>query len=100
MTAEPLHPFGLHVAEAPNAHVLLGFIIGNHAFHHDLASGHIEPAPLVDDVDRQQCPVPLGFGDRCKCSGERQEDADFYLVGLGGAGRAMTKNAAEHENRK
>jgi hypothetical protein len=33
------------------------------AFHHDLAARHIEPAPLVDHIDRQQRAGEATLGD-------------------------------------
>ena len=100
LAADALDAFGDHVAIAADADVLLGFVVGDHAFHLHLAPGHVEAAPLVDDVDRQQRALLLGFRHRRERAGERQQDADLDLVRLIRTSSTESQSAAEYGSRQ
>ena len=95
LTADALDAFGHHVTIAADADVELGFIVVDDAFDRHLSPGHVEAAPLVDDVDRQQRALFLSFRHRRERPGERKQDADFDLGGFGRLGGAEAKHAAE-----
>ena len=90
LTAHAFHPFGNHVAVTPDTHIQFGLVIGDNSFHLYFSPGHIESAPFVDHIHRQQRAIPLGFSHRRKGAGEGKQDADLYFVGIGRQGVAGT----------
>ena len=93
-------PLGNHVPVPSDTDILFGFVIGDHTLYRDLAPGHVQTAPLVDYIHRQQCALLLGLSHRRKRSGERKQNADLYLVGVCRQGVTVTKNTDKHQDRK
>ena len=79
----------------PGGKVMVEGIVDD-AFHHHLAAGHIEAAPLVDDVDRQQRALFLSFRHRRKRPGERKQDANLDLARFGRICGYEASKSTEH----
>ena len=61
-----LTPSETRIAEAANGDVDLGFVVVDDALDLHLPPGHVEAAPLIDNVDRELRTLHLGLRDSRK----------------------------------